>query len=144
MLRSLLAILGIAFAVAACQQSPQLATPAPAPAPAPTKDWMVFFDTNSTTLSPDATTTVSDAANVAKSMPSSKVTVIGYTDTVGSVAYNKALSLKRANAVKDALVGSGVTAQSITVNGDGEQGLLVQTPDQMKQAKNRRVQIVVQ
>src|SRR6266851_5171847 len=127
MIRSLLAIVAIAFAVAACDQAPQAASPAPPPAPLPMKYWMVFFDTNSATLNDKAA-----------------VTVTGFTDTDGSPAYNMALSLRRAQAVKAALVASGVSSAAITISGKGEEGLLVATPDQTKMESNRRVQVVVQ
>ena len=146
MFKTLSAILGIMFAVAACGESPQtmsLSPPPPAP-PAPTKEWMVFFDTDSTKLSPQASTTITEAANVAKATANAKVAVTGFTDTEGSPAYNQALSVRRANAVKTALVSNGVSPQSISVSGDGEQGLLVPTADQTKDANNRRVKIVVQ
>jgi len=142
MIRSLLAIVAIAFAVAACDQSPQAASPAPAPPP--TKYWMVFFDLNSAAISPKGAQTVTEAATIAKGMPNSRVTVSGYTDTDGPPAYNMALSLRRANAVKDALVSNGVSPASITVSGRGEEGLLVATPDNVKMESNRRVQIVIQ
>lgn len=143
MLKRHFMILGIAFFAAACQQSAQLAPPPAAPPPPPTKDWMVFFDLNSTTLNSEAQATVTEAAGVAKSFPSAKVTVTGFTDTTGSVAYNQALSMRRANAVKDALIGSGVPAQSVSIVGEGEQGLLVPTAQQVNQPRNRRVNIRV-
>ena len=46
-----------------------------------------------------------------------------------------ALSLRRANAVKDALVRNGVPAQAISVIGRGEQGLLVQTGDGVREPR---------
>ena len=146
MIKSLSALFGIALLVAACGESPQtmsLQQPPPAPPP-PAKSWMVFFETNSTTLSQQDSTTVSNAAGVAKSMPSAKVTVTGFTDTEGTPAYNQQLSVRRANAVKAALVSNGVVPQAITVTGSGESGLLVETPDQTRNEKNRRVQITVQ
>lgn len=146
MFKVLSALAGIALLVTACGESTQnmsLKTPPPAPPP-PAKAWMVFFDTNSTAMSQQSSMTVTEAANVAKSMPNAKVAVTGFTDTDGSPAYNQALSQRRANAVKNALVSNGVAAQSITVSGSGEAGLLVNTADQTKNEKNRRVQIVVQ
>jgi OOP family OmpA-OmpF porin len=105
---------------------------------------MVFFDTDSSNLSQQATTTIGEAAGVAKSTPNARVSITGYTDTEGNPAYNQALSVRRATAVKNALVSSGVAAQAITMTGAGEGGLLIETPDQTKNEKNRRVQIVVQ
>lgn len=146
MFRILPAIVGIALVVTACGESTQnmsLKSPPPA-APPPPKSWMVFFDTNSTAMSQQSAMTVTEAANVAKSMANSKVAVTGFTDTDGSPAYNQMLSQRRATAVKNALVKNGVPAQSVTIGGSGEAGLLVDTPDQTKNEKNRRVQIVVQ
>ena len=55
-----------------------------------------------------------------------------------------ALSLRRANAVKDALVREGVPAQAISVIGRGEQACWCQTGDGVREPQNRRVEIVVQ
>jgi outer membrane protein OmpA-like peptidoglycan-associated protein len=146
MFKSFSALFGIVLLVTACGESPQTASlksPPPAPPP-PSKAWMVFFDTNSTTLSQQSAATVTEAAGVAKSTPNARVAVTGYTDTDGAPAYNQQLSLRRADAVKNALVSNGIAPQAITVNGSGERGLLIDTPDQTKNEKNRRVQIVVQ
>ena len=88
--------------------------------------------------------TVREAANIARSLPNSQVTVTGNTDTDGTPDFNMALSLKRANAVKDALVKEGVSAASIAVTGRGKDTPLIVTPDQVKLEGNRRVEIVVQ
>jgi outer membrane protein OmpA-like peptidoglycan-associated protein len=146
MLKSISALFAIALLVTACGESTQtmsLQKPPPAPPPPP-KAWMVFFDTNSTALSQQSSTTVMEAANVAKSTPNARVSVTGYADTDGSPGYNQQLSIRRADAVKTALVRNGIAPQAITVNGAGEGGLLIETPDQTKNEKNRRVQIVVQ
>lgn len=145
MFRMLSTIFGIVLLLAACGENMQTATlktPPPAPPP-PIRMWMVFFDTNSTTLSQQANMTVSAAAAIAKSGPT-RVEVSGFTDTEGNVAYNQALSVRRANAVRDALVANGVPAQSIRILGEGENGLLVPTADQVRYPSNRRAQIVVQ
>ena len=117
--------------------------PPPAPAVAP-PSFMVFFDWDRSNLSQQALTTIGQAAAAFKSKGNARITATGHTDTSGPESYNMALSLRRANAVKDALVRNGVPAQAITVIGRGEAGLLVQTGDGVREPQNRRVEIVIQ
>jgi OmpA-OmpF porin, OOP family len=81
---------------------------------------LVFFDWDSTTLSPQALGTVRQAAGLYRANTSWRLTTTGHTDTSRPEAYNTALSLRRANVVKDALVRDGVPAQAISVVGAGE------------------------
>jgi outer membrane protein OmpA-like peptidoglycan-associated protein len=117
--------------------------PPPPPAVAP-PSFMVFFDWDRSNLSQQALATIQQAANAFKSKGNARITATGHTDTSGPEAYNMALSLRRANAVKDALVRDGVPAQAITVIGMGEKGLLVPTGDGVREPQNRRVEIVIQ
>ena len=117
--------------------------PPPPPVVAP-PSFMVFFDWDRSNLSQQALNTIKQAAAAFKSKGNARITATGHTDTSGPEAYNMALSLRRANAVKDALVREGVPAQAITVIGRGEAGLLVQTADGVREPQNRRVEIVIQ
>ncbi|HTR82895.1 MAG TPA: OmpA family protein [Reyranella sp.] len=139
MLKKLLAVVGVAFLLGACSEPPP-----PAPTPPPTRNFLVFFDFDRSTLTPRAMDIVKEAANVAKSGQNAKVTCTGHTDTAGPATYNMALSLRRANAVKDALVREGVASSSIAVVGRGEEALLVATKDGVREPQNRRVEIVIQ
>ena len=105
---------------------------------------MVFFDWDSTKLSDASLNVLEQARDAFKNKQDARINATGHTDTTGSEAYNMALSLRRANAVKDALVRDGVPAQAISVVGRGEQGLLVQTADGVREPQNRRVEIVIQ
>ena len=67
----------------------------------------------------------------------------GHTDTVGTAAYNKQLSDQRAAAVADYLATNfKVDRSRLQPVGVGEEGLLVPTPDQTNEPKNRRVAVV--
>jgi len=121
------------------------APPPPPPPPVVTPpSFMVFFDWDRSNLSAQALATIQQAANAFKAKGSARITATGHTDTSGPEAYNMALSLRRANAVKDALVRDGVPAQAITVIGKGESQLLVPTGDNVREPQNRRVEIVIQ
>ena len=118
--------------------------PPPVAAPAPVTTYMVFFDFDRSNLSDTALSTIRQAAGAYKTKGSARVTATGHTDRAGPDAYNMALSLRRANAVKDALVREGVPATAISVVGRGESMPLVQTADGVREPQNRRVEIVIQ
>jgi OOP family OmpA-OmpF porin len=125
-------------------QPETVAPSSPPPAAVAPPSFMVFFDWDRSNLSAQALGTIKQAADAYKSKGNARITATGHTDTSGPEAYNMALSLRRANTVKDALVQNGVPATAIAVVGRGEQGLLVQTGDGVREPQNRRVEIVVQ
>jgi OmpA-OmpF porin, OOP family len=137
---NIMALLGVTYKFG----QPEVAPPPPPP-PAPSApSFMVFFDWDRSNLSQQALATIAQAAAAFKQKGSARITATGHTDTSGPADYNMALSLRRANAVKDALVREGVPATAIAVIGRGEQGLLVPTPDGVREPQNRRVEIVIQ
>ena len=81
---------------------------------------------------------VQEAAHYASAGHATKVTVVGYTDTSGSAAYNIRLSERRAKAVADALVGMGVAQTALSVDWKGKTNLAVPTADGVKEPLNRR------
>ncbi len=125
--------------------------PAPAPAPAPAApapaaavhSFLVFFDFDKATISPEARQTIEQAAAAAKSQSATRIDLTGHTDTVGTAKYNMALSIRRAEAVKKMLVQLGIPADEVAVVGKGKTDLLVKTPDGVREPKNRRVEIVL-
>jgi outer membrane protein OmpA-like peptidoglycan-associated protein len=123
---------------------------APASPPPPVTDgpgmvrsFMVFFDWDSATLSDQALSTIKQAAAQSRTLRSTRITATGHTDKSGPESYNMALSLRRANAVKNALVREGVPAAEIAVIGRGESQPLVPTADGVREPQNRRVEIVI-
>jgi outer membrane protein OmpA-like peptidoglycan-associated protein len=135
------------------------AAPAPAPMPAPvattttttttttattaTTDYQVYFDFDSWTLTAEDLTQISQAVAAAKAGGQSRITIVGHTDTSGSAEYNLKLSQRRAGVVKDTMVQMGARAEAIQVSGVGKSDLAVQTPDGVKEARNRRAVITL-
>jgi OOP family OmpA-OmpF porin len=135
-------MLGLTYKFGAPEAAAPMAPP-PAAVPAP-PSFMVFFDWDRSDLSQQAQGVIAQAANSYKQKGNARVTATGHADRSGPDAYNMALSLRRANAVKDALVRNGVPANVIVVTGRGESMPLVQTADGVREPQNRRVEIVVQ
>ena len=71
------------------------------------------------------------------------IDVIGHTDSDGSEEYNQALSIRRANAVKDFMVSEGIDASIIDVSGKGELSPIADNRTREGRALNRRVEIHV-
>ncbi len=121
------------------------ATPAPAPAAAMTKmtqtAYIVFFDFDKSDLKPEARAIIAGAAKAINAGNGVRIKVDGFTDTMGTVPYNFALSDRRGDAVERELVSDGVSADSIAVVGKGKGDLLVQTADEVREPKNRRATI---
>jgi len=121
--------------------------PAPVVQPAPTpelaRSYMVFFDWDSTAITPDASQIIRDAASAAQTLGVTRIELTGHADRSGSPRYNQRLSLKRAEAVKAELIALGVSPDSISTVGKGESAPLVPTPDGVREAQNRRVEIVL-
>ena len=113
-------------------------------APPPPSDYTVYFDFDSWTLTAEDLAVITNAINAARAGGQSHITVVGHTDTSGSDAYNKRLSVRRANVVVEALVDMGARRAAIQATGVGKADLAVQTGDGVKEAKNRRAVIGLQ
>lgn len=120
-----------------------LATPVQQAAPAPTgqPQYLVFFDFDRAQVTDAARRTLDTVAEELRGAAVGSVTVVGHTDTVGPDAYNDALSRRRAQAVRDALVRAGVDPGRIVTDGAGQEQPLVPTADEVREASNRRAEI---
>ena len=118
---------------------------APAPAPAKPKpasiNMQINFEYNSAEIAGSSEKTMATLAKALASpqLEGRKFTVIGHTDASGSAAYNKALSDRRAAAVRRYLTENGVAASRLKAVGKGESQLL--NNDDPDAAENRRVEI---
>jgi outer membrane protein OmpA-like peptidoglycan-associated protein len=95
------------------------------------------------TLTPASDALISEIIAEANARPAVDITVIGHTDTLQSEQYNYDLALKRANAVAALLKARGLKANSLTVESYGEKSLLVPTPDNTYEPRNRRCEVSI-
>jgi len=101
------------------------------------------FDFDRSNITADAQRVITEAAAAAKAGNVSRIQLTGHTDRSGSDQYNMALSLRRGEAVKQALIRQGIPAASIAVIGRGERQPLVPTADGVREPQNRRVEILL-
>ena len=119
--------------------APPVQPPAPA-VPAP-REFVVYFDWDRSTLTTEAQSVVTQAANYAKSGRPTRILIVGHADTSGSAAYNVGLSNRRARTVGDALVAQGINGGVISLDGKGETALARATADGVREPLNRRATI---
>ena len=124
--------------------SKSVAVPAAAPA-ASAVNLTVNFANGSAELTPAATRTLDELGRAlsSKDLAGYRFRIEGHTDTVGSLDYNRALSERRAEAVVDYVAKKyEVDPTRLQAVGMGEDGLLVPTPPQTPEPRNRRVQVI--
>ncbi len=111
--------------------------------PPPPKRFTLNFFEDSTRLMPDSAPVLAAIFADVRKRDGVDVLVIGHTDRLGSPADNDALSLKRAEEIREQLVVQGLDADSTRAVGRGERDLAVPTGDGIRSAANRRVEVVV-
>jgi OmpA family len=103
----------------------------------------VLFAFDRSDLDAEALSTVDQAAAAYQRTGAASLAVVGHTDTSGSPSYNLALSERRAESVRQALVARGVPAGDIRTNAVGQNDLAVPTGDGVRLEANRRVTIAL-
>jgi OOP family OmpA-OmpF porin len=103
----------------------------------------VLFAFGKADLSSKADRNVDKLAEFLKKYPNRNVLIEGHTDSIGSEEYNLDLSQRRAESVKEKLVGDGVGPDRITTVGYGEKYPAVSNDTEANRALNRRVEVII-
>jgi outer membrane protein OmpA-like peptidoglycan-associated protein len=103
----------------------------------------LYFLGDSDELTPESKPEIPRILTEIAAHPAPEIVVVGHTDRVGSLAYNDALSRRRAERVRAQLEQIGVPSEQIRVAGRGEREPLVPTEDEVAEPRNRRVEITV-
>jgi len=112
--------------------------------PADATAHFIYFPTGGYKLDAKDEDQIRDVAGMIESHPDFVATILGKTDSVGSVEFNERLSQRRANAVFEALVyDNKVTESRISLCWTGERLPFTSTADQTAEAQNRMAAIVV-
>jgi len=122
--------------------------PPPSPPPAPKViDKMtlhVLFDFDKSTLKPSSVDELQKAVAFVKKYPGANIRLDGYTDSIGTDAYNTKLSERRAAAVRDYLIKeAGVDSSKITAVGHGKADPVADNKTAEGRAENRRVEVSI-
>jgi outer membrane protein OmpA-like peptidoglycan-associated protein len=102
----------------------------------------VLFNTNKSELSPGGIRTVQKLADILTQNPGRTILVEGFTDSTGTASYNLELSARRANAVRDALIGIGIASNRIAARGLGKEYPVAANDTASGRQLNRRVEII--
>ena len=115
------------------------------PAPAPVQERFIIhditFEYDSTEMTGDYQRVLSELAKHLSEITYSSLTVVGYTDSLGSVAYNQKLSERRANAIRNYLIAEfHISPEKITAEGRGPADPLADNGNFQGRLQNRRVE----
>lgn len=111
--------------------------------PAAPHRFTVYFVFESDALTDESKQLVPEILRAVKDGSAHEVVVVGHTDTMGRPDANITLGMQRAAAVRNLLVAGGVDTKIVTVTSLGEMFPAVPTPDEMREAANRRVEVAV-
>jgi outer membrane protein OmpA-like peptidoglycan-associated protein len=105
--------------------------------------FILYFKTNTADLRPESEPELPKVLEAVRRMPAADISVSGHADKTGSAATNYALSLQRAEKMRDTLIAAGVDPQRIDASSHGANNPLIETPEGVAEPRNRRVEIVV-
>jgi outer membrane protein OmpA-like peptidoglycan-associated protein len=111
--------------------------------PPPPQQFTLHFRFESEELTAESRAGVSDIVAAVQKYPAAEVIVVGHTDRTGASLRNFQLGLRRAESVRDILIGASVDASAIEVASHGEADPAVRTADEVFEPRNRRVDITV-
>jgi OmpA-OmpF porin, OOP family len=105
--------------------------------------YILYFLPGGTNLTPESETLLPALLSDVMQRQGADLVITGHTDSMGALAANDELSLKRAQAVSQLLVSKGAVESRVEAVGRGKRELLVPTADEVDEPKNRRVEILV-
>ncbi|MFZ8860714.1 MAG: OmpA family protein [Thermocrinis sp.] len=103
----------------------------------------IHFDFNKANIKKEYIPLLKEVARVLKENPNINLRIEGYTDDIGTKAYNQKLALKRAMAVKNFLVKEGIKPERIQIVGFGKERYIAENTTTIGRLTNRRAEFIV-
>ena len=116
-------------------------TEKPSPLSFPDDHLVIYFNHNSFEISDASLGILNRLAKLLINKQETKILITGYTDSTGPKSYNKAISKRRAETVKNYLINNGVSLSKITAVGLGSQDFIASNETEKGRRLNRRVEI---
>jgi adhesin transport system outer membrane protein len=107
------------------------------------EQFLLYFETGGSELTAESKALLQRIVQAALARTSLDMSVIGHSDTQGAADANEALALVRAKAIAEQLRGLGLANTTMVIESHGERNLLVPTPDETPEPRNRRVEITL-
>jgi len=107
------------------------------------QQFVLYFVEGGTALTPQSSAALDSVVAAALARKGGDITVTGHTDTTGNLTDNDTLSRRRAQEIAARLVTRGFPQSHIEAIGRGERELAVPTADNVEEARNRRVVVLV-
>ncbi|MCK9606612.1 MAG: OmpA family protein [Methylomonas sp.] len=114
-----------------------------AASPEKPRSFYLYFEGGTATLTAESMADIPEIIAEIKRRPAADISIIGHTDTIGDEQTNASLSLERAKSVAAIFTEVMPDAGKVTVDSHGEKNLLIATPDNTDEPKNRRVEVTV-
>ncbi len=105
--------------------------------------FILYFRTGTTKLTDESRMKIQEILGIVGNRKFPVIAVVGHTDRAGSSRNNEILALRRAQVVADRLVAAGADPKLIEMSSHGENNPLVPTADNVREPRNRRVEISV-
>lgn len=103
----------------------------------------LYFKNDSNNLTEESEARLAEILKMIKDRMPCDVNIIGHSDTKGQASYNEKLALERAKYVKNWVLSSNIDLNNLEAKSYGESDLLVETEDNVSEAKNRRVEVFI-
>ena len=107
------------------------------------KTFLLYFDVGGTKLTAESELKIAQILADVDRRKTADISIIGHTDTAGDSVANERLGLERAQSVGLLLQNPKLNAENVEIVSHGKNNLLIPTPDNTAEARNRRVEVTV-